>query len=171
MFERLLAKFTPELSPNDRYLALSKEKREDFSKTAMNLFVRSSMSAPGSITAQAALIALYSQEMGVTDPEVLGLCLANDKERLDHLATKANNIHAVREKGPKTPVTPAEVEGIVKDDFMIAESFMDHTPEELQYIATTMYRGYLSKLTNRGGNVRIDENAYYRRALGIHIKA
>lgn len=171
MFEKLRAKFTPELSPHDRYLTLNEESRENLSETAKNLFLKANMGAPTSITAQGALIALYSQEMGVKDPEVLGLCLAHDQDRLEYIAAKANNIHAVREVGHKAPeITPSKLEVYVKDDFMVAGSFMNHTPEELQYIATTMYRGYLSKLTNRVG-VSIDENAYHQRALSIHPKA
>lgn len=154
-----------DLPPQDGYEALTPENRERLSQTAMKLFIEASMKAPASVTAQGAIIAKTCQELGLTNPELLSECLVNDNDRLARLQAQAAKIHEKMGIGPKN-IDDYMLEGVIVHDFRNAAAFMDHTPEELEYIAGDMRKKYVVGGFNRKGKSQITvESSYYNDAL------
>lgn len=149
--------FFEDITENRQYLSplllpdVGKEERDNFSQLASGFFVKASMAAPSSVTAQGALIAQYCQEKNIQNPGELGACLLADTERIDRLTNAANKIHNHSQKGPDE-INARSIEGIVRTDFSTAQSFISYPPEKLHYITTKLYplmKDYTSDISHR----------------------
>jgi len=151
-----------ELTTNLGYDALCKEERAHFSKIASRFFIKASMTAPGSVTAQGAIIARECNKVDLSYPILLGECLLRNPVRVGELNRMANKVHDGVQKGPRVFIE--RIEGIIGSDFRVADSFMAFTDRELEYIASEMKGQYL-----RPGEIDFEsENAYYKAAMSLH---
>ncbi len=156
-----------DLPPQDAYQALDTENKERLSQTAMKLFIEASIKAPASTTAQGAVIAKSCKELGLTHPDLLSECLVNDSDRLDRLKSQAAKMHEQMSIGPKS-IPIDKLKDIIQQDFENAAAFINHTPEELDYIMGDMRKKHLiGGYTPKGESQLALEDTYLEDALNL----
>ncbi len=106
-----------------------------------SLFVQASVRTPGSVTAQAAVIAEICKRDGLSEPGLLGNAVIEDRSLVWRIMEKAVKAHKHTGNGP-TNITEAKTIQIIRATFQFAADLLVLEPQEISMISGEYYQQF-----------------------------